>query len=146
MMKHKLYLIDFFGGENVKFNKKLLVLLAVFMLILSAGAVSAEDAAADADDGSGDDASPMAGADDATDDGAEEGDDETDDEIDDEEFNETEDGMLLDASYAEGSASDSASAPATSASNLEKNAAGNPIFVLLVAIAGIGLTTLKRRY
>ena len=129
----------------MKFNKKLLVLLAVFMLILSAGAVSAEDTAASAEDGTGDDDSPMA-ADDATDDSADEGDDETDDETYDEEFNETEDGMLLDAVYAEGSDSESASAPATSASNLEKNAAGNPILVLLVAIAGIGLTTLKRRY
>jgi len=128
----------------VKLNKKLLVLLAVFMLILSAGAVSADDTTTAADDatneGDGTD-----DAEDSTDDGADETDEEVDDEIDGE-YDETEDGMIADAVYADGSDSVSASAPAKTTSNLEKNAAGNPVFVLLAAIAGIGLTTLKRRY
>ena len=127
----------------MKLNKKLLVLLAVFMLILSAGAVSADDMVTPADDDAGD------GLDDGNDDAddmADEGDDDVEEEIDDIEYNETEEGLILNAAYEEPTYSDGASVPAKNTSNLDKNAAGNPVLLLLASIAGIGLTTLKRRY
>ena len=155
------------GGEKVKLNKKLIVLLAVFMLVLSAGAVSADDttqadddaedievtSTVDADNEDGDvndiEVTATAGAYDAADDADETDDDtdeETDDETDDGEYNETEEGLLADAVYAEGDDSASASAPEKTTSNLDDNVAGNPALILLTAIAGIGLTTLKRKY
>ena len=136
----------------MKLNKALIVLLTVFMLIFSAGAVSADDDVATADDVAaedGVDADATGADDDAGDDGA------ADEEADDETEDETDDGELpfdigtpatADAS-ADGSDDgiDVDDAAKASSTDLSKNPAGNPILVLLVAIAALGTASIKRR-
>ena len=114
----------------MKLNKTLIVLLAVFMLILSAAAVSAEDGV-----------NATSSEDDASDDGVDEdSEDVTDDEGMD---NETVD---VTAAPTDGEIGSPISAVADEpSSDLTKNPAGNPILVLLVAIAGCGIASIKRK-
>ena len=136
----------------MKLNKTLIVLLAVLMLILSAGAVSAEDGVNDdaaADDGAATDDAVDGAADDAAGeetDGAadEDAGDEADDATDDgqEYVGDIGDPIATGSNDAESATDDVAE---TSSSDLSKNPAGNPILVLLVAIAGFGIASIKRK-
>ena len=128
----------------MKLNKSLIVLLAVFMLILSAGAVSAEGfntvAGEDmpvADDVADDDATGDDGEDVSDDDAT--GDDVSDDDATGDDVSDHDTPEVI-------AAPDDASGNATgSSSNLSKNPTANPILVLLAAIASVGIASIKRK-
>ncbi|MDO5859254.1 hypothetical protein [Methanobrevibacter sp.] len=134
----------------MKLSKVLIALLAVFMLILSAGMVSADDASQNQDDD----------GEETTLDDTEETVDETGGDADDveetvgetgayaDETNDFEDSMqegsVIDAAtYNETNESGSAGAESTPIQ--DTYATGNPLVVLLAAVAGIGISSLKRR-
>ena len=121
----------------MKLNKSLIVLLTVFMLILSVSAVSADDspdggvAQVDDDVKTADDVA----TDDNTDDGV---DDVTDDGTDD-------DAPEVVAAPDDDAGGASSDAAESSSSNLSKYSTGNPIAVLLVAIASVGIASIRRK-
>ena len=130
----------------MKLNKSLIVLLAVFMLILSAGAVSAEgflvtddgdeSVATDFEDVAGDGDDVKTSDDVATD-------DNTDDEGDDVATGDDAPEVVAAPDDAAGNATgDDATG---SSSNLSKNPTANPILVLLAAIASVGIASIKRK-
>ena len=130
----------------MKLNKSLIVLLAVFMLILSAGAVSAEgflvtddgdeSVATDFEDVAGDGDDVKTSDDVATD-------DNTDDEGDDVATDDDAPEVIAAPDDAAGNATgDDATG---SSSNLSKNPTANPILVLLAAIASVGIASIKRK-
>ena len=134
----------------MKLNKSLIVLLAVFMLILSAGAVSAEgflvtddgdeSVATDFEDVAGDGDDVKTSDDVATDDNT---DDNTDDEGDDVATDDDAPEVIAAPDDAAGNATgDDATG---SSSNLSKNPTANPILVLLAAIASVGIASIKRK-
>lgn len=122
----------------MKLNKSLIVLLTVFMLILSASAVSADDSpdggVAQVDDDDVKTADDVA-TDDNTDDGVDDG---TDDGADDD----APEVVAAPDDDADGASSDAAE---SSSSNLSKYSTGNPIAVLLVAIASVGIASIRRK-
>lgn len=148
----------------MKLSKVLIALLAVFMLILSAGMVSADDASQNQDDDGEettlDDTEETVDETGGDADDVEETVDETGDDADDveetvgetgayaDETNDFEDSMqegsVIDAAtYNETNESGSAGAESTPIQ--DTYATGNPLVVLLAAVAGIGISSLKRR-
>jgi hypothetical protein len=150
-----------FGGENIRFNKAILI-LALFAVILSAAAVSATDGAGDViadkltDSTEGEDIDVSGSVnltnsldvdDDETDDD-EDLDDSDDEELDD---NQTTYGGDLDIAYS--SYSPDEKNPNETAVNKENNdkvsvdstATGNPLIVLLASMAIIGTGFIRTR-
>ena len=119
------------GGENVN-RKSIIALLAIFVVIMSASAVCADDAADDnAEDDIGDDI-----GDDIEDD--------TGDEIDE---NETGEDIAVIMPYedAAGSASEEIGEPASeNPTSLSKYPTANPVLALMAALAVLGVMPLRR--
>ena len=135
-------------SDNLKFNKTLIALLAIFVIVVGAGMVCAVDVANDTltnQNAGGDDTVPPV-IDQAAGGGEDEDINETEYEV-----NETDgfedlmmQGSVLDAeSYDSGNWSDSADESSVQVS--DTHATGNPLLVLLIAVAGIGVSSLRRR-
>ena len=131
--------------------KGLIALLAIFVVLMSASAVCAEDAVP-SDDVAEDDFGDI-----ATDGDAEDGDDEDIDDIDDTGDTEDEEDVdvvpteydpnmeiLLDSAAASGANDDGNANADGDETPLDDNATGNPILVLLAALAVLGVVKIKR--
>lgn len=116
--------------------KSLIALLAIFVVIMSASAVCAVDDDGGVTPSDADDETPA--EDETTDDETEDDSDVVDDDL---EYGNDTIALLL----AAGEDNDTEGASGSSETPLSSNTAGNPVLVLLAALAVLGIVPLKRK-
>ena len=141
----------------MKFNKRIIALLAVFIIVMSACAVSADDVplprgdgpegpGGDGPEGPGDDGPEGPGGDDVPLPGDDLSDDNATDDVTDDE-NTTGEGNISDDTVpivgqpkpeVDNTSSSNSSSNSVGLTNLEKNPTGNPVLALMAALAVLG--------